>query len=105
MKKYSAVILSLMFLVGCATISEQATYQLEKSVNCDTARSDIAILENEKASVGKKMVAGVRMIVPVSAVIGILRGDWINRKEVATGKYNQAIDDKIAEIKRRCAMN
>lgn len=103
-KNHLAILFIVMFVVGCATISDQAKYQLEKPVDCSTARYDIKTLESEKASVGKRMLSGVKMVVPASAVIGILRGDWVNRKKVATGEYNRAIDDKIVDIKSSCGI-
>jgi hypothetical protein len=91
-----------VFLVSCATVSDTAKYYLDKPINCNTATTDIATLESEKASDSERTMAGVRAVVPSAAVIGMIRKDWSNRKEVASGEYNQAIDDKIVEIQRAC---
>lgn len=97
--------------IGCAgrknlsplpTIEPRAKESLEAPVNCSTAKQDIAVLEDERASVAKQILSGVRSVVPFSAAAGILLGDYKDRAEVATGMYNEAIDDKIAQIKRRC---
>ena len=84
------------------TISQEAKAELNSPVNCATANQYLKILEEERASVGKKIFAGVRSILPISAVAGILMGDYNDRFEVATGKYNADIDAKIAQIKRVC---
>jgi hypothetical protein len=94
----------MAFLVGCATISEEAKYEIDKPVDCSTAEYDIKILEGEKASVGKRMLSGVKMVHPAAAVVGILRGDYKNRAEVTSGQYNKDIDAKIQEIKDTCGM-
>jgi hypothetical protein len=44
------------------------------------------------------------MFVPAAAARAILHGDYMERGEVATGEYNQAIDDKIQQIKQECGL-
>ena len=93
------------FLVGCATISEEAKYEIDKPVDCSTAEYDIKILEGAKASAGKQALSGVRAVLPAGAVVGILSGDYKNRAKVATGQYNKDIDAKIQQIKDTCGMD
>jgi hypothetical protein len=73
-------------------------------VNCSTANRDIMILEEERASVGKQVLAGVRMVMPISVVAGLLMGDYGDRVHVAAGDYNDDIDAKIALIKKQCGL-
>ena len=105
--------LGLVFVSACAerknlsplpTISEKSKADINKPVDCRTARQDIKILEDEKASVGKQILSGVRSVAPIPAVIGILSGDYRDRVRVAVGTYNNDISDKIDEIKKRCAL-
>jgi len=99
------MVLCLIVVVsGCASISKTAKGQLAKDVDCTTAQDDIQVLEAEKASVGKQIVSGVRSVLPVAAVIGILRRDYKNRVQVATGKYNRDLEAKIKEIKYTCGL-
>jgi len=44
---------------------------------------------------------GVTMVYPASAVLSVLGGVEDTKYQVATGEYNDAIDKKIAEIKRK----
>ncbi len=104
-KKSSLVLVSGLFLIGCASISQTAKDHLAKDVDCSTARKDIQILTQERASVGKQALSGVRSVVPLAAVVGILRGDYRDRVSVATGKYNSDIDAKIKEIKDTCGID
>ncbi len=104
LRKLSVVLLALIVLSGCKTISQTAKDDLDKPVNCVTAREDIAALEAEKASTAKKSEAGVGMVLPGAAVIGILSGDYKDRVKVATGEYNRDIDAKIMEIKCACGI-
>ncbi len=86
------------------SVSDVEKASLQKPVNCSTARSDIATLEDEKASVGRRALAGVRSVIPFSAAAGILFGDYRDRVEVATGTYNEALETKIKEIRTTCGI-
>lgn len=86
------------------SVSEVEKASLQKPVDCATARRDIATLEDEKASVGRRALAGIRSVVPFSAAAGILLGDYSDRVEVATGKYNEALEKKIQEIRATCSI-
>lgn len=108
----TSLVLITLTTTGCArknhspmpTIDDKAKQDLAAPVNCSTARQDIATLEQEKASVAKQIVSGARSVIPFSAAAGIVLGDQQDRMEVATGEYNDKIDAKIAEIRRKCGV-
>ena len=84
------------------SIDPETKATLAEPVNCASARSDIRVLEEEKASVGKQILSGVRSVFPIAAVAGILLGDYRDRVQVATGQYNSDIEAKISQIKTTC---
>ncbi len=101
--KPAFLIAATFFISACAApISQTAKNSLAKNVDCSTAQQDIETLEKEKASVGKQALDGVRTVLPVSAVVDILKGQWTDRAFVATGEYNEAIKEKIHAIKSAC---
>ena len=100
--RFSAAVIAVILLAGCRTISQQAKDDLAKPIDCSTAEQDIATLEKEKASVVSQANAGSGMIIPSSAIIGLLSGDYPDRVKVATGQYNKDIEEKIAQIKAVC---
>ena len=102
--KIASVLLVVLSLVSCKSISGEAKEDLAKPVSCTTATQDIATLEGERASTKKKIATGVGSVVPQLAITGILMGDYRNRVKVATGKYNDDIEAKIAEIKSECGI-
>lgn len=108
MIKWLLVISVIILTAGCRgykqPIPDQVKYDLSKPVDCNSAREDIKVLEQEKAQVAEQAKAGVKMFVPAAAARSILHGDYLDQKEVATGEYNQAIDDKIKLIKERCGL-
>ena len=107
----TGLIVTMLILCSCSerknvspmpSISDSARASLKAPVNCSTAKNDIATLEEEKASVGKQMLSGVRAVFPIAAVAGILMGDYSDRVKVATGQYNSDIEAKITQIKQEC---
>ncbi|MFA6350338.1 MAG: hypothetical protein WCY12_05405 [Candidatus Omnitrophota bacterium] len=106
MRKWLLLIVILVFVAGCrgytSPISGQADYDLHKPIDCSRAREDIGILEQEKAQSSEQLKAGVKMFVPASAARAILHRDYLDRAEVATGEYNQVLEDKIVQIRKIC---
>jgi hypothetical protein len=99
------MVVSLISAFACAqSVSPVAEEQMAQAVNCETAQADIATLEAERASVGQQVSAGLRSVVPVAAVAGLVRGDTKDRASVATGAYNEQIDEKILEIRLACGV-
>src|SRR5262245_61671616 len=95
--------LCVLAVAGCAdrknlsplpTISEESKANLSRPVNCATAEQDVDVLEKERASTGKQLLSGVRSVMPISAAVGILMGDYRDRVQVATGQYNNDLDKK-----------
>lgn len=72
--------------------------------NRATAEGDLRVLESEKVNVAERMAAGVTAIAPAGIVIGILTGTEGTKMRVAAGKYNDAIGQRIAEIKETCGV-
>ena len=106
--KKMALLIGMVFLVSCGSpVSKEAKMMKQKPVNCSDAKEDIAALENEKASVLRRVGQGARFVVPISVVVNIFQegsgSDNVkDRSSVASGDYNKAIDAKIAEIKSTC---
>ena len=99
MKKVFCYLILAISVVACSPVSKDAKEDLAQPVNCATAPGDLRALESEKAHVGKQIGAGVSAIVPVSLVVNVAKGAEKVHFKVATGKYNDMLDDKINEIK------
>ena len=106
--KLLSLLVGLALLTGCgAPISQEAKQMQSKPVVCADAKQDIAALKSEKASVLKRVGAGARFIIPVAVVVNIFQEgsgskSVEERRQVAAGEYNKAIDAKISEIKSTC---
>lgn len=96
-------LLVALLLSGCAMqFKKQEEAAEHQRVNCATAQGDIRVLESEKAHVAEQLAMGVTAIYPASAVMGILMGTEGTKLQVATGEYNQKIEQKISEIRGIC---
>jgi hypothetical protein len=104
MKKRLITVVALMSLAGCAIQEKGVEQSLTQPINCATSEGDIRVLESEKAHVGRQIVAGVASVAPAGIVLGLVTGTSGTRLRVATGEYNQRIDERIADIKRTCGV-
>jgi hypothetical protein len=89
-------------LVGESHAPKGGEADLKKGINCATARQDIATLKSEKAGVGQQVLAGASSVFPVSAVVGLLKGNYSENVRVSAGQYNADIDRKIGQIEKAC---
>jgi hypothetical protein len=104
MQKELIMIVALLTLAGCALQEKNVEQSLNQPVNCDVAEGDIRVLESEKAHIARQVVAGVTSLVPAGIVLGLVTGTTGTKLRVATGEYNQKIDERIANIKRTCGV-
>jgi hypothetical protein len=90
-------------VAGCQIQDKKTAQQVkEMPVNCATADGDLRMLDSEKKSTAQRISAGVRSVVPIGLVAGVVTGTAGTKYQIATGKYNTMLDDKIAEIKQAC---
>ena len=91
-------------LAGCSTTTstEQADL-LDQPINCATAEVDIAALEAAIPGAAERVAAGVRLIIPVSRLVGRATGKLDERREIASGRSEEDLRARIAEIKATCA--
>ena len=107
---------SLLIFISCSVLvtgvyagdtqAEKEAKQIEANLNapidCRTAEGDIRVLMSEKAHASEQASKGVTSIVPVGLVINVVQGDEDESLSIATGHYDKLIDDKIAQIKKKC---
>jgi hypothetical protein len=104
MKTILIAVVGLLSLAGCAIQEKRVEQSLTQPINCSIAEGDIRVLDSEKANAARQLAAGVTSIVPAGIVIGLVTGTTGTKFRVATGEYNQKIDERIAEIKRTCGV-
>ena len=97
------ILIAATLLVGCAstTQSERAD-TLDRPINCATADVDLAVLQEAIPGAKERMASSVRLVVPVSRIVGRLKGDLDERREIASGRTEDNLRARIAEIERAC---
>ncbi len=103
------VALCAFMLTACVGISPETKMKISEPVNCSSGYADISYLESEHASVGKRFLQGLFGVMPPSIIISALRAAarspermYLDHWTVASGSYNEQMDDKIASIKQKC---
>lgn len=104
MNKSAITVVCVLIVAACSPISQQAQQDLAKPIDCRTASGDIRVLQSEKANALSQIASGVTAIQPAGAVLGVASGTEGAKLEVASGEYNQMIDEKIAAIKKACGL-
>ena len=107
--RVSVVALCAFMLTACVGISPETKMKISEPVNCSSGYADISYLESEHASVGKRFLQGLFGVMPPSIIISALRAAarspermYLDHWTVASGSYNEQMDDKIASIKQKC---
>lgn len=91
----SAILMSI-----CLTPVAQASHE----VDCATANEDINRLRHEKVSTGERMLKGATAIMPIGLVVHTVTGTEQKTMEMASGEYNEKIDQRILEIVHECGI-
>lgn len=86
-------------LAGCSTPMSVKQIQSYQS-NCSNVASHIKELEKEKKENNHRGLAGVRSVMPASAVVNIVRGQYKTNAQIATGEWAKAVDKKLKELKK-----
>lgn len=106
LKPIIVVLVSCSLMTGCALSQKKVekSVQPENPVNCATAEADLVTLQEEKVSAAGRTSAGVRSIVPIGLVGGLVTGTAGTKARVASGKYNEMIDARILQIEQTCGV-
>ena len=98
--------LAIGLVSGCAMQQAQVEQNLADPgrIDCRTAYGDLRVLQSEKTDLAQRVVEGATAVYPAGAVMGILTGTEGTKISVATGDYDQMIDDRMAAIRRKCGI-
>ncbi len=87
----------ILVVVGCASpITREETQNL--SYNCSDVDEKISMLLEERGKNNRRVLNGVRSVLPVSAVVNVIRGRYKENAAIATGVWAEVLDKKIAEM-------
>lgn len=101
--KIIIAMLAIGTVTGCAQTppSERADL-LDRPISCATAGIDIAALEVAIPGAAERVAAGVRFVVPITFIAGGVTGQLGTRREIASGRTEEELRARIAEIEAAC---
>lgn len=103
LNRFFGALIAVGTVAGCAqTTQTQRADLLDSPIDCATADLDIAALEAAVPGAGERAAAGVRLVVPVSRIAGRVTGQLEERREIASGRTEEDLRARIAEIETAC---
>jgi hypothetical protein len=97
------VLAALVLLAGCAAPRRTSVADmLDRPIDCAVAGSDLAALEAAIPGAAERATAGVRLVFPVARIAGRVTGDLETRREIASGRTEDQLRARIAEIEAAC---
>jgi hypothetical protein len=93
------LLLGVGILAGCATPMAMRDINAVKP-NCARIDKQIAALEKEKAENDQRLLAGIQSVAPALAAINLVAGTYGRNVAIATGEWADAIDRKLAKLRR-----
>ena len=92
MRQIFIIFLLMIFIAGCAS-NQIKTGDIDKvTANCSNVDQQIAMLTKQKNGKASRVKAGVQSVVPVSAVINMVSGNYKENVQVASGERDKKID-------------
>jgi hypothetical protein len=82
-------------------ISATGVAAQSKSIDCSSAKEDIAHLQHEKKSTDERKMKGVLAIMPIGIAINAVSSASSSDK-MDIDAYNKKLDERISEIKSTC---
>jgi hypothetical protein len=99
MRAGTLLLMGVGILGGCATPMAMRDINAVKP-NCARIDKQIAALEKEKAENDQRLLAGIQLVAPAFAAINLVAGTYGRSVAIATGEWADAIDRKLAELRR-----
>ena len=87
-------------------MNPDARRMLQEPADCADAQRGIEVVQDSRAGGGKRFAQGLQGIVPVTAVLSLLRdivgkpyrSIYLDHWRVAFGSWNRRIDERVAEL-------
>lgn len=106
MLKIFAALALIILIAGCSSNRIKTADVDDVQADCSNVDETIAMLNEQKDGGFARVKAGVQSVVPTSAAVNIVTGNYKENVSVATGKRGEKIDSKLEEmnaLKERCA--
>ena len=100
------ILLPVFAIAACATATHsQRQALLEQPVNCETAKEDIAALEEALPSSAERARSVAQSVTPVGAATGLISGKYDENFAILTGRTKEELEARIVEIETTCEIS
>lgn len=87
----------VLLLASCAAPITREEVQ-NTTYDCTNVDTKLSELNEEKEKNNKRVLSGVKSVMPVGAVVGIVQGRYKENVAIATGEWAEILDEKILEM-------
>jgi|GEM_PF-5407734 len=96
--------LIILSIIAFSLFSCASTLLPRKEINnltyeCSNVNQQIAYLQRKKTYAPSRIASGIRSIIPITMIVGIIQGTYIDTAMVATGHWDKHINKKINTMK------
>lgn len=94
---------AIAMFAGCTSqVQQDRADLLGQPIVCARATDDITALAGVIPDTGERVSSGVRLVLPASLVVGAATGQLRTRSDIASGRTEDQIRARIAEIDAAC---
>ena len=96
-------LVAIAMIAGCTSqVQQERADLLAQPIDCTTAAEDITALAGVIPDRRERRSSGVRLVLPASLVVGAATGQLGERRDIASGRSEEQIRARIAEIDAAC---
>lgn len=96
-------LVAIATIAGCTSqVQQERANLLGQPIDCATAADDITTLAGVIPDTGERLASGVRLVLPASLIVGAASGQLGTRSDIASGRSEDEIRARIAEIDAAC---
>jgi len=102
-RPFSLALIAIATIAGCTSqVQQDRAALLGQPIDCATAAEDITALAGVIPDRAEQLSSGVRLVLPASRVAGRVSGQLDDRRDIASGRSEDQIRARIAEIDAAC---
>lgn len=96
------IVIVSAFMIVAAGAAHAQDDPFDHPISCETAESDLQVLNAELDHAKKQQALSVTALTPGGAALGILTGKEDEKLEMLSGDYVEKIEKRIADTKAQC---
>jgi hypothetical protein len=88
----------VLLIAGCAS-APMTTEDIQNTrYSCSDVDDKISLLKSEKDENNKRILNGIRSVLPIGVIRGMIHGRYRENVKIATGEWANILDGEITEM-------